>query len=110
LVPENDGAAELGAHYANAVRQRGLSWTVDQVLVDVDRCAAVLEWTLFRPQETQYLVRGVDWFVFDPETIRFREVRCYQAADRRDLPRLELGDFDYAGLGYPMSAADRSDS
>jgi hypothetical protein len=103
--PKRTGAAALGAHFANIVRQRQLSWTVDQILVDVDRCAAALEWTLFEPKATRYLIRGVDWFVFDPGTIQFREVRTYVATpDNQDRPRQELRDFDYEGRGYPTQA------
>ena len=100
--PKRTGAAVLGAYFANIVRQRQVSWTVDQVLVDADRCAAALEWTLFEPKATRYLIRGVDWFVLDPRTIQFREVRTYVATpDNRDRPRQELQDFDYEGRGYP---------
>ena len=103
--PKRTGAAALGAHFANIVRQRQVSWTVDQILVDVDRCAAALEWTLFEPKATRYLIRGVDWFVFDPGTIQFREVRTYVATpDNQDRPRQELRDFDYEGRGYPTQA------
>ena len=74
--------------------------TVDQLVIDVDRCAAVLEWTSFIRQHAR-IVRGVDWFVFEPQTFRVQEVRCYTAAPGWvDLARQELSDFDYAGRGY----------
>jgi hypothetical protein len=79
---------------------------VDQVLVDVARPAAALEWTRF--DRAARVVRGVDWFVFEPQTIRIREVRPYFAVlPRPDLTRQEMQDFDYAGRGYPMSAPSR---
>jgi hypothetical protein len=49
---------------------------VDQVLVDVERHAGVLEWTSFAGQNDS-IMRGVDWFVFDPQTLRIQEVRPY---------------------------------
>jgi hypothetical protein len=103
--PKISGADALGVYFAGSVRRGGISWTVDQILVDVRRCAATLEWTRFDPSGPRHM-RGVDWFVFEPETIRFREVRTYLAAKgdpRRE--NLELQDFDYPGRGYPMRAS-----
>jgi ketosteroid isomerase-like protein len=104
--PRISGAVALGSYFAASVRRREISWTVDQILVDVGRCAATLEWTRFDPSGPRHM-RGVDWFVFEPETIRFREVRTYLAAKgdpRRE--NLELQDFDYAGRGYPVRASN----
>jgi methyltransferase len=71
------------------------------MVVDVGRHAAVLEWTRFNRARDR-LIRGVDWFVFNPETLLISEVRPYTAAPMvSDLERQELGDFDYAGRGYP---------
>ena len=72
------------------------------MLIDVDRCAGAMEWTSFVRQRDG-LVRGVDWFVFDPQTFLIQEVRTYRAAIHPDMTRQELGDFDYAGRGYSMS-------
>ena len=58
------------------IREQGYSWTVDQLLMDVDRYAATLEWTRFNRQDAR-IVRGVDWFVFEPQTFRIQEVRVY---------------------------------
>jgi hypothetical protein len=52
---------------------------VDQLVIDVDRCAATLQWTRFDRQHARIL-RGVDWFVFEPQTFRIQEVRLYTAA------------------------------
>src|SRR5262249_45981503 len=41
------GAATIGSHFARRVRELGICWTVDQLITDVDRCAATLEWTEF---------------------------------------------------------------
>jgi hypothetical protein len=96
------GAATIGSNFAQRVREQGHCWTVDQLLIDVERCAAALEWTRF-DQQAQ-IVRGVDWFVFDPQTWRIQEVRPYTAAPvQPDMARQEFPDFDYAGRGYPTT-------
>jgi methyltransferase len=97
------GASTIGDNFARLVRERGRCWTVDQVVVDVERHAGVLEWTSFTGQ-SHTIMRGVDWFVFDPQTLRIQEVRPYTAAPvQPNMARHELGDFDYAGRGYPTS-------
>jgi methyltransferase len=96
------GAGAIGGNFAKIVQDQGVCWTVDQMVVDVGRRAAVLEWTRFNRGRDR-LVRGVDWFVFEPETLLISEVRPYTAAPMvSDLERQELGGFDYAGRGYPM--------
>ena len=70
------GAATIASHFAKIIREQGYSWTVDQLLMDVDRCAATLEWTRLNRQDAR-IVRGVDWFVFEPQTFRIQEVRVY---------------------------------
>ena len=105
-APKWSGAAAIGDNFAKRVRELGLCWTVDQVLVDVERCAAALEWTRF--DRNSWVVRGVDWFVFEPQTVRIQEVRPYFAVPPRpDLARQEMQDFDYAGRGYPTNAPPR---
>jgi hypothetical protein len=95
------GAATIGGNFAKVVREHGFCWTVDQLLSDVDRSAMSMEWTRINRQRDR-LVRGVDWFVFEPQTCSIQEIRCYYAAPlHSDLPRQELVDFDYAARGYP---------
>lgn len=53
------GAATIGSNFAKVVQEQGVCWTVDQLLTDVDRCAAILEWTRFS-RCREKLVRGVD--------------------------------------------------
>jgi methyltransferase len=105
-MPKWSGAAMIGSNFAKRVREFGHCWTVDQVLVDVDRCAAALEWTRF--DRNGWVLRGVDWFIFEPQTVRIREIRPYFAVSPRpDLMRQEMQDFDYAGRGYPANAIPR---
>ena len=100
-IPKISGAATLATHFADSVRAGDISWTVDQMVIDVDRCEAVLEWTRFDPKNSRH-IRGMDWFVFEPETFRFREVRCYGGRGSPDPERQELQGFDYSGRGYPL--------
>jgi SnoaL-like domain len=97
------GAATIGGNFAKVVQEQGVCWTVDQLLTDVDRHAAILEWTRFNRQRDRY-VRGVDWFIFEPKTLFIQEVRCYSAAPvHPDMAHQELLDFDYAGREYPTA-------
>jgi len=83
------------------VREGGYRWTIDELLVDVERGGAALEWTILSRQPG-WLGRGVDWLVFEPRTLRLREVRPYYAAPfRPDVAHQEQLDFDYPGRGYP---------
>jgi SnoaL-like domain len=104
-IPKVTGAATLGAYFADSVRKSGISWTVDQMVIDVDRYEAVLEWTRFDPTGPRH-TRGMDWFVFEPLTLQFREVRCYGGKGSPDPVHQELQGFDYPGRGYPMQPID----
>jgi methyltransferase len=97
------GAVTIGSNFAKVVQEQGVCWTVDQLLTDVDRFAAILEWTRFSRLRDR-LVRGVDWFVFESQTISIQEIRCYTATPiHPDMARQELLDFDYVGRGYPTT-------
>src|ERR1035437_6155265 len=101
--------AVLAGGFAKRVQEHGVCWTVDQVLTDVDRHAATLEWTRFNRQRDR-LLRGVDWFVFEPQTFSIQEVRCYWATlIDPDMVRQELLDFDYARRGYRNCSRPRND-
>jgi SnoaL-like protein len=100
--PKWSGAGTIGNNFTKMVRELGYRWTVDQLLVDDDRCAVALEWSSYRNPEHTRIVRGVDWIVFDPQTLRIREIRPYIASPPHpDLARHEQKDFDYVGRGYP---------
>jgi len=73
------GPATIGNNFAKLVREQGVCWTVDQLLIDVERSAAALEWTGFNQQHAR-TIRGVDWFVFEPQTFHIQEIRPYAAA------------------------------
>ena len=84
-----------------AIHDQGGYWTVDQLLIDAERYAAVVEWSRFYRQRDR-VSRGMEWYVFDHETLRIREVRLYfAAAPNPTVMQQELMDFDHAGRGYP---------
>ncbi len=79
FAPKWTGAVIIARNIVNLVHERGLCWTVDHVLIDTDQSAGAMEWTSFARQHDT-VVRGVDWFLFDPQTSRIKEVRTYRAA------------------------------
>jgi hypothetical protein len=101
-LPKVVGASTIAAWLAKRVRGNGACWTVDQIVVDTDRCLGVLEFTLFARKEL--ILRGLELYQFEPDTLRILEVRPYTAAPIDfGSPHQELQDFDYAGRGYPTT-------
>ncbi|HEY5107201.1 MAG TPA: nuclear transport factor 2 family protein [Caulobacteraceae bacterium] len=107
-MPVNDrgleswrGAVTIGTRSKTLVKASGRNWTVDQQLTDAGRHATILEWTAFNGARDR-LVRGVDWFDFDPQTLLIKTVRSFVAtmSNPEDV-RVEQQNFDYAGRGYP---------
>ena len=95
------GADAIGSGIAKLIQDQGGYWTVDQVLTDVERSAAVVEWSKFYRQRDR-IFRGLELYIFDPATVRIREIRgYYAAAPNAEKAVQELVDFDYAGRGYP---------
>jgi len=93
-----DGIAE---RWVSAVDNFGSVWTIDQIITDASTGRAVVEWTHFKTYEGTVL-RGDEWYIFDPDSGLIREIRAYYASPQdKELERLELGGFDYAGRGYP---------
>ena len=86
--PKWSGASTIGANFSKRVRELGHFWTVDTVVVDVDRRAAALVWTQFA--KNGRVLRGIDWFVFEAGSFRIQEIRAYAAAPiQPDLERRE---------------------
>lgn len=66
---------------------------------------AVIEWTHVKTVDGVVL-RGDEWYVFEPGTWLIREIRAYYASPQApDTARLELQGFPYAERGYPESPA-----
>lgn len=97
------GAKAIADGWVTAVSKLGSIWTVDRVIADAKRLEAVIEWTHFKPKQGVFL-RGDEWYTFSPSGL-IKEIRAYYACPPAgDKPRShELGGFDYAGLGYPLS-------
>jgi hypothetical protein len=96
------GGETIGERWADAVEELGSVWTVDQVLTEPESARAVIEWTHFKTDEGTVL-RGDEWYKFDPETGLIEEIRAYYAAPQSDdLDHHELGGFEYEAKGYPV--------
>ena len=105
------GARTIGERWHAAVTEGGSYWTVDQVITDARTRRAVIEWTHFK-RKAGVMLRGDEWYKFSERGL-IQEIRAYYAAPQdQSLTVLEIGGYDYAGLGYPMSApplAERPD-
>ena len=98
------GAADMGRFFATRVPELGIVFTADQLFTDVERRAVVLEWTMFRRKPAPFVRRGVELYIFNPQTWLVSEVRGYSAAPLdSEMPRQELTDFDYEARGYPTT-------
>jgi hypothetical protein len=94
------GARTIAERWADAVAKLGSVWTIDNLVADASTGQAVIEWTHFKTFEGTVL-RGDEWYDFDPETGLIAEIRAYYASPQDPtLARLELGGFDYEGRGY----------
>jgi hypothetical protein len=100
------GARKIAEGWVNAVKNLGSVWTIDRVIVDAAKLEAVIEWTHFKPKAGVYL-RGDEWYVFNEDGL-IREIRAYYAcpAAMDGVCNHEIGDFPYAGLGYPLTPPD----
>jgi hypothetical protein len=99
------GAHTIARKWHEAVTTLGSVWTVDQVLCDPRTRRAVIEWSHFK-RRSGVLLRGDEWYVFSPRGL-IEEIRAYYASPQDpSLQRLELGGFDYAGRGYPLTRPD----
>ena len=94
------GARTIGERWQQAVETLGSVWTLDQVIADPASARAVIEWTHFKTFQNKML-RGDEWYIFDPKTGLIEEIRAYYASPQdAELKHLELGGFDYPGRGY----------
>jgi len=97
------GAATIAARWQDMVARIGSFWTIDRMICHPASRQAVIEWTHFKRKQGTIL-RGDEWYVFSERGL-IAEIRAYYASPQdASLERLELGGFDYAGLGYPTTA------
>ena len=98
------GGRAIGERWAWAVATLGSRWSVDQVICDPGTDRAVIEWTHVKTVDG-VLLRGDEWYLFDPGTGLIQEIRAYYASPQAaGLDRLELQGFPYAERGYPDAA------
>jgi len=99
------GAQAIAEGWVSAVKNFGSIWTIDRTLVDAAKLEAVIEWTHFKPKQGTHL-RGDEWYIFS-EAGLIKEIKAYYAAPAASTPQDHgIGDYDYAGHGYPMSPPD----
>ena len=97
------GAGKIAEKWRTAVQNLGSYWTVDRLLIEPSSWQAVMEWTHFKTR-TGAVLRGIEWYEFDPASGLIREIRAYYATPQpAEGDRFELGGFDYAGRAYPMA-------
>lgn len=97
------GAKAIAACWVTCVRDLGSWWTIDRMVVDVEKQEAVIEWTHFKPKVGQTL-RGDEWYIFEPSGL-IAEIKAYYASPTHPGTALhEIGGYDYRGRGYPMAA------
>jgi ketosteroid isomerase-like protein len=86
--------------WVRCVRDLGSRWTIEKILCGPDGREAVIEWTHWKTALGEVL-RGDEWYVFDDDVTRIREIRAYYASPvNKATPVNGLHDFDYASRGY----------
>ncbi len=96
------GARVIAEWWAEFGATIGSAWTIDRMVCEPESDQAVIEWTHYKTAQGTIL-RGDEWYVFDPESGLISEIRAYYASPQDpSRSRLELEGFDYASRGYPM--------
>ena len=97
-----DGADAIANGWIKAVNTLGSIWTIDRAIMDPAKREGVIEWTHFKPKVGVYL-RGDEWYIFSDRGL-IQEIKAYYACPTATEPKNhQIGDFDYKGLGYPMT-------
>ena len=74
-----------------------------EIICDPDTDRAVIEWT-HEKTKTGVVLRGDEWYHFDPDSGLIAEIRAYYASPQATgLDRLELAGYPYAERGYAAS-------
>ena len=94
----------IGDRWVAAYDGLGSRWALEKVAVDTEANTAVAEWSHYKTRQGKVL-RGDEWYVFDPESGLISEIRAYYASPQApDLERLELAEFPYGERGYSTEA------
>ena len=100
------GGAAIGTLIVDILRKFGGEYFIDRVFTNVEQYTAAVEWSKTYHQSDRIL-RGYEFYEFDPASILIREVRGYFAAGPNpEKTRHELVGFDYAGRGYKTLPSD----
>jgi hypothetical protein len=76
---------------------------MERFIAREDGLEGACEWTHWTTRPEPQHLRGADWFVFDDDIARIREIRAWFAcAVTRGVSASALKGFDYAGRGYAM--------
>jgi ketosteroid isomerase-like protein len=98
------GADRIARQWIWCVENLGSVWTVEKVLCSSTEPEAVIEWTHWKRRQGVVL-RGDEWYRFDPRSGRISEIRAYYAAPADPAVTMgQLVGFDYAGRGYTSGA------
>lgn len=88
------------------VENLGSQWSIEKVLCSSSSPEAVIEWTHWK-RKSGTALRGDEWYVFDEQTGKIREIRAFYASPADPSAKInQLLDFDYAGRGYCLSAPE----
>jgi methyltransferase len=99
-VPPVHGGEGIGELIVRLIRGQGGAYFIDKMFTNIEQHTAAVEWSRTF-NEKDRIVRGYEFYEFDPGTSLIREIRGYFAAPfNGGQVRNELVGFDYAGRGY----------
>jgi methyltransferase len=99
-LPPFLGGDAIGAAIIGDLRNRGGQYFIDRIFSNAEQRTAAVEWsrTFHQPDR---ILRGFEFYEFDPASILIREIRgYYAAAPSPEIARHEIIGFDYQGRGY----------
>jgi len=96
------GARAIADGWVWCVKTLGSRWTIEKVLAGADGREAVIEWTHWKTAIGEVL-RGDEWYVFNEDITKIREIRAYYAAPVNKAEAVnQLHEFAYAARGYAL--------
>jgi ketosteroid isomerase-like protein len=99
------GAETIARNWVWCVDTLGSLWSIEKILCSSTSPEAVIEWTHWK-RKAGTALRGDEWYIFDPDSGRIREIRAYYASPADSSVRIaELVGFDYAGRGYHLQSS-----
>ena len=97
------GADTIANHWIAAVEKLGSYWTIDNIVVDINKNEAVIDWTHFKTK-LGVTLRGSEWYIFDDESGLIKELWAYYASPQdKTLKNLEIYGMDYKKRGIATS-------